>query len=164
MVAAEKIPLKRSQSQIWDLKFACAWQLIKYWAIAFNIRTPPVEEPWNSLRVSYKNWGFLFKKNMEFFGGWSLNFHEIRQGVNPYSSAVWPNSSGVNPYFLEVFRGDCNLSQSSGVRRKGKSSTRGIRILNVIAHFCRLLHEAVGFIGVTFQSMINAISWEKKTT
>ena len=30
VVAAEKNTVKRSQSQIWDLKFAYAWQLIKY--------------------------------------------------------------------------------------------------------------------------------------
>ena len=30
VVAAEKKTVQRSQSQIWDLKFAYAWQLIKY--------------------------------------------------------------------------------------------------------------------------------------
>ena len=36
---------------------------------------------------------------------------------------------------MEVFRGECNFSQSSGVRRKGKSSTGGVRILNAIAQW-----------------------------
>ena len=44
--------------------------------------------------------------------------------------------------FTKFFRGECNFSQSSEVRRKGKSSTRGgggvggVRILkiNTIAH------------------------------
>ena len=41
---------------------------------------------------------------------------------------------------MEVFRGECNFSQSSGVRRKGKSSTGGggAQILNEIAHL--LIH------------------------
>ena len=34
---------------------------------------------------------------------------------------------------MEVFRGECNFSQSSGVRRKGKSSTWGARIFIAIA-------------------------------
>ena len=34
---------------------------------------------------------------------------------------------------MEVFRGECNFSQSSGVRRKGKFSTGRFRILNAIA-------------------------------
>ena len=39
---------------------------------------------------------------------------------------------------MEVFRGECNFRQSSGIRRKSKSSTGGGRggvpILNAIAH------------------------------
>ena len=66
---------------------------------------------------------------MEFFEGEVLIFTKFFR-VNQYSS-------GVNPYFMEVFRGECNFSQSSGVRRKGKSSTGGggVRILNAIAHY-----------------------------
>ena len=52
-------------------------------------------------------------------------FSQNSSRVNPYSSGVWPNSSGVNPYFIEVFRGEYNFIQSSGVRRKGKPSTGG---------------------------------------
>ena len=39
---------------------------------------------------------------MEFFGGEAL-FSQMSSGVKPYSS-------GVSPYFLEVFRGECNFS------------------------------------------------------
>ena len=54
---------------------------------------------------------------MEFFGGEALILTKFFR-VDPYSS-------GVNPNFMEVFRGECNFSQSSGIRRKGKSSTGG---------------------------------------
>ena len=52
---------------------------------------------------------------MEFFGVEAL-ISQNSPGVNPYSS-------GVSPYFMEVFRGECNFRQSSGIRRKSKSST-----------------------------------------
>ena len=67
---------------------------------------------------------------MEFFGG--VIFTKIFR-VNPYASKV-------SPYFMEVFRGECNFSQSSRVRRKGKSSTGGggVRIFNAIVQFCSL--------------------------
>ena len=38
---------------------------------------------------------------------------------------------------MEVFRGESNFSQSSGVRRKDKSSTEGeggVQLLNAVAH------------------------------
>ena len=50
---------------------------------------------------------------MEFFGGEKKFFR-----VDPYSS-------GVNTNVLEVFRDECNFSQSSGIRRKSKSSAGG---------------------------------------
>ena len=67
---------------------------------------------------------------MEFFSGEALIFTKFFR-VDPYSSEV-------NPNFMEVFRGECNFSQSSGIRRKSKSSRGGgggrrgkdIRILN----------------------------------
>ena len=42
--------------------------------------------------------------------GVKLYFSQNSSGVNPYSS-------GVDQYFMEVFRGECNFSQSLGVRR-----------------------------------------------
>ena len=54
---------------------------------------------------------------MEFFGVEAL-ISQNSSGVNPYSS-------GVSPYFMEVFRGECNFRQSSEIRRKSKSSTGG---------------------------------------
>ena len=54
---------------------------------------------------------------MEFFGGEALIFTKFFR-VHPYSS-------GVNRNVLEVFRGECNFSQSSGIRRKSKSSAGG---------------------------------------
>ena len=68
---------------------------------------------------------------MEFFGREALIFTKFFR-VDPYSS-------GVNTNVLEVFRGECNFSQSSEIRRKSKSSAGGevgggggkdIRILN----------------------------------
>ena len=50
---------------------------------------------------------------MEFFGGEAL-FSQTSSGVKPYSFGGKP-----------IFRGECNFSWSSGVRRKGKSSTGG---------------------------------------
>ena len=43
---------------------------------------------------------------------------------------------GKPTFFMEVFRGECNFSQSSVVRRKGKSSNGewGRRIFNATAH------------------------------
>ena len=51
---------------------------------------------------------------MEFFGGEAL-FSQTSSGVKPYSFGGKP-----------IFRGECNFSWSSGVRRKGKSSTGGL--------------------------------------
>ena len=52
---------------------------------------------------------------MEFFGGEALIFTKFFRGTCILQ--------GVNLFFMEVFKGECNFSQSSGVRRKGKSST-----------------------------------------
>ena len=52
---------------------------------------------WNSLEVE-----LIFSRNYS--------------GAHPYSS-------GAKPYLMAVFRGECNFIQSSGTRRKGKSST-----------------------------------------
>ena len=54
---------------------------------------------------------------MEFFGSEALIFTKFFR-VDSYSS-------GVNTNVLEVFRGECNFSQSSGIRRKSKSSAGG---------------------------------------
>ena len=54
---------------------------------------------------------------MEFFGGEALIFTKFFR-VDSYSS-------GVNRNVLKVFRGECNFSQSSGIRRKSKSSAGG---------------------------------------
>ena len=54
---------------------------------------------------------------MEFFGGEALIFTKFFR-VDPYSS-------GVNTNVLEVFRDECNFSQSSGIRRKSNSSAGG---------------------------------------
>ena len=83
------------------------------WAVAlnFNVLAPPpqlrhhailqgkVKKLRISLRIEYKN--------MKFFGGEALIFMKFFRD---------------KPIF---FRGECNFSQSSRVRRKGKSSTRG---------------------------------------
>ena len=45
-------------------------------------------------------------------------------------------SSGVDPFLREVFRGECSLVNSSGVRRKSQSSIGGggeVRLLYAIA-------------------------------
>ena len=64
---------------------------------------------------------------MEFFGGEALIFTKFFR-VDPYSS-------GVNTNVLEVFRGECNFSQSSVVRRKVKSSNgEGGQIFNATVH------------------------------
>ena len=44
---------------------------------------------------------------MVFFEGEALMFTKFFRGTDPYSSRV-------SPYFMEVFRGKCNFSLSSG--------------------------------------------------
>ena len=62
---------------------------------------------------------------MEFFEGEAVIFTKFFRGKPIFFRGPKDaNSSRVTPYFMAVFRGECNFSQSSGVRRKGKSSTR----------------------------------------
>ena len=55
-------------------------------------------------------------------------FTKFFRGTDPYSSRV-------SPYFMEVFRGKCNFSLSSGyVLNRGVGGGGKVRILNAIAH------------------------------
>ena len=63
---------------------------------------------------------------MEFFGGEALIFTKFFKCKDIFFSGMTEFFRG-KPYFMEVFRGECNFRQSSGVRRKGKSSTGGHR-------------------------------------
>ena len=63
---------------------------------------------------------------MEFCGGWALIFIKFFRGRPIFFS--W-----VNPYFMEVFRGESNFIQSSAVKRKVRSSTGRLQILIAIA-------------------------------
>ena len=65
---------------------------------------------------------------MEFFGGEALIFTKFFRGKPIFFTDM-----------TQFFRGECNFSQSSGERKKVKSSTGGggeVRILNAIAHCC----------------------------
>ena len=65
---------------------------------------------------------------MEFFGGEALTFMEFSR----HKPILFRGKPTV---FMEVFRGECNFSQSSVVRRKGKSSNgEGGQIFNATAH------------------------------
>ena len=59
---------------------------------------------------------------MEFFGGEALIFMKSSMCKPIFFRGMTQFFRG-KPYFMEMFRGECNFSQSSGVRRKGKSST-----------------------------------------
>ena len=65
---------------------------------------------------------------MEFFGG--VIFAKVFIGK--------PIFFRGKPTFYGSLQGECNFSQSSVVRRKGKSSTGGVRIFNAMAQFCSL--------------------------
>ena len=69
---------------------------------------------------------------MEFFGGEALIFTKFFMGKPIFFRDMTQFFRG-KPIFMAVFTGECNFSQSSGVRRKGESSTGGVRILNAIA-------------------------------
>ena len=69
---------------------------------------------------------------MEFFWGEAFIFTKCFRCKPIFFRGMTQFFRG-KPYFTEVFRGECNFRQSSGVRRKGKSSTGGAPILNVIA-------------------------------
>ena len=68
---------------------------------------------------------------------------------------------------MEVFRGECNFRQSSGIRRKSKSSTGGwggVPILNAIAHLLMIQINVciINPVVIEFQMWIFAIlcySW-----
>ena len=65
---------------------------------------------------------------MEFFGGEALIFTEFFRHKPIFFR-------GKPKFFMEVFRGESNFSQSSVIRRKGKSSNgEGGRIFNATAH------------------------------
>ena len=54
---------------------------------------------------------------MKSVGGGAYIFSEL------FRSTPIFDSSGPKPYLMAVSRGECNFIQSSGARRKGKSST-----------------------------------------